>query len=117
MYSAQQIQAYLEAHRDELIECRHQLHRHPEIGLELPKTQAFIVSKLESFGVDEIHTDVADSAVIAVIHGKSKSDKWIGIRADMDALPLKEDSGATYASVVEGRAHSCGHDGHMTVAL
>lgn len=117
MYTAQQIQAYLEAHRDELIECRHQLHRHPEIGLELPKTQAFIVSKLESFGVDEIHTDVADSAVIAVIHGKSKSDKWIGIRADMDALPLKEDSGATYASVVEGRAHSCGHDGHMTVAL
>lgn len=117
MYSAQQIQAYLEAHRDELFECRHQLHRHPEIGLELPKTQAFIVSKLESFGVDEIHTDVADSAVIAVIHGKSKSDKWIGIRADMDALPLKEDSGATYASVVEGRAHSCGHDGHMTVAL
>lgn len=81
MYTAQQIQAYLEAHQDELFECRHHLHRHPEIGLDLPQTQAFIVSKLKAFGVDEIHTDIADSAIVAVIHGKNKTDKWIGIRA------------------------------------
>ena len=117
MYNAQDVQAYLNEHFDEIVDCRHHLHQYPEIGLELPQTAAYIESELKKYGVDEIHKDFGCSALLAVIHGKTKSEKWIGIRADMDALPLKEESGLQYASVNENRAHSCGHDGHMSVAL
>ena len=117
MYSAHAVQAYLNERFDEIVDCRHHLHQYPEIGLELPQTAAYIESELKKYGVDEIHKDFGCSALLAVIHGKTKSEKWIGIRADMDALPLKEESGLQYASVNENRAHSCGHDGHMSVAL
>ena len=117
MYSAQEIQQFLSEKSAQLNACRHHLHQHPEIGLQLPETSAFIEKELRSYGVDEIHKGFGSSALVAVIHGKKKSDKWIGLRADMDALPLLEQSGAEYASVNEKRAHSCGHDGHMTVAL
>ena len=117
MYSAQEIQQFLSEKSAQLNACRHHLHQHPEIGLQLPETSAFIEKELRSYGVDEIHKGFGSSALVAVIHGKKKSDKWIGLRADMDALPLLEQSGAEYASVNEKKAHSCGHDGHMTVAL
>ena len=117
MYSAQEIQQFLSEKSAQLNACRHHLHQHPEIGLQLPETSAFIEKELRSYGVDEIHKGFGSSALVAVIHGKKKSDKWIGMRADMDVLPLLEQSGAEYASVNEKRAHSCGHDGHMTVAL
>ena len=117
MYSACEIQSYLSEHVDELMQSRHHLHRHPEIGLELPETAEFIKSKLRDFGVDEIHTGFGSTAVVAVIHGNQKGDRWVGLRADMDALPLNEQTGLDYASVNEKKAHSCGHDGHMTVAL
>ena len=117
MYCAQEIQSFLSNCAEELKACRHYLHQHPETGLELPETAAFIEKELRSYGVDEIHKGFGSSALVAVIHGKKKSDKWVGLRTDMDALPLAEQSGVEYTSVNEKRAHSCGHDGHMTVAL
>lgn len=117
MYTAQEIQSYLHAQVDELTAIRHHLHQHPEIGLQLTETEAFIEKELLSYGVDEIHKGFGSSALVAVIHGKMKGRGWIGLRADMDALPLVEQSGTQYSSVNPKRAHSCGHDGHMTVAL
>ncbi len=117
MYSASDIQSYLSEHLNELVQCRHYLHQHPEIGLQLPKTAEFIEKELRSYGVDEVHTGFGSTAVVAIIHGKQKGQHWIGIRADMDALPLSEQSALEYASVNESKAHSCGHDGHMAVAL
>ena len=117
MYTDQEIYAYLSDCSETLKACRHHLHRHPEVGLQLPQTAAFIEKELISYGVDEIHKGFGSSAIVAVIHGKKAAPCWIGLRADMDALPLTEESHLEYASVNENRAHSCGHDGHMTVAL
>lgn len=117
MYTASEIQSYLSDCSEALKVCRHHLHRHPEVGLQLLQTAAFIEKELLSYGVDEIHKGFDSSAIVAVIHGKKKAPHWVGLRADMDALPLREASGTEYASVNENRAHACGHDGHMTVAL
>lgn len=117
MYSSQEIQSYLSECSEDLKTCRHHLHRHPEVGLDLPQTAAFIEKELMAYGVDEIHKGFGSTALVAVIHGKNPGKHWIGLRADMDALPLTEQSHVEYASVNENRAHACGHDGHMTVAL
>lgn len=77
MYSAQEIQQFLSEQAAQLNACRHHLHQHPEIGLQLPETSAFIEKELRSYGVDEIHKGFGSSALVAVIHGKKKSDKWI----------------------------------------
>ena len=73
MYSAHAVQAYLNERFDEIVDCRHHLHQYPEIGLELPQTAAYIESELKKYGVDEIHKDFGCSALLAVIHGKTKS--------------------------------------------
>ena len=95
---------------------RQHIHSNPELGFECYKTADFVVSKLEEFGVDEIHSKIAKSGVVALIKGKSPG-KTIGLRADMDALPLSEVLNHPYKSKVPGVMHACGHDGHTTMLL
>jgi amidohydrolase len=100
----------------EMTEWRQFLHQHPELGLDCFKTAEFVVEKLESFGIKEIHSGLARTGVVAIIEGQGPG-RTIGLRADMDALPMDDLSGAEYASTVPGMAHTCGHDGHTTMLL
>jgi hippurate hydrolase len=95
---------------------RHWLHRHPELRFDLPETAAYVVARLREFGVDEIHEGIAGSGIVAVIEGQG-AGPVIGLRADMDALPITEETGTGYASETPGRMHACGHDGHMVMLL
>ncbi len=102
---------------DDMTAWRRQLHTKPEIGFDCHGTAAFVVERLREFGITEIETGVAESGVVAVIEGRGKSDAVIGLRADMDALPIEEATGVEYASDVPGAMHACGHDGHTTMLL
>ncbi len=95
---------------------RQHLHAHPELSLECHQTAAFVVGKLREFGITEIHEGIATSGVVAIIEGQG-AGPTIGLRADMDALPIHETTGVPYASQTPGVAHSCGHDGHTTILL
>ncbi len=101
---------------DEMKGWRHWLHANPEIGLECHATAAYVAGRLKEFGVDEVHERIGVSGVVAVIEGQGEGPT-IGLRADMDALPMQERTGLDYASTVEGRMHACGHDGHTTMLL
>ncbi len=101
---------------DEMAGWRRHLHMHPELSLECFETAAFVVSQLRSFGVDEIHEGIATSGVVGVIEGRGPGPVT-GLRADMDALPMEEGTGAEWASTVPGRMHACGHDGHTSMLL
>ena len=97
---------------------RHDLHRHPEIGLQEHRTSALVADRLRGFGVDEVVTGIATTGVVGVIHGRQEAPgKAIGLRADMDALPILEETGLPYASQTPGVMHACGHDGHTTMLL
>ena len=97
---------------------RHDIHRHPELLYEVHRTAATVAEKLRSFGIDEVVTGVGRTGVVGVIKGRqSGSGKVVGIRADMDALPLRESTGKPYASTVDGLMHACGHDGHTAMLL
>ena len=101
---------------DDMTAWRRHLHMHPELSLECHNTAAFVVGKLEDFGVDEIHPGWATSGVVAIINGKGQGPTT-ALRADMDALPMEEKTGAEWASTIPGRMHACGHDGHTTMLL
>lgn len=105
-----------EAMADEIIEIRRDIHRHPELGQELPRTSQLVTDKLKEFGVDEVLHPVS-TAVIGVIHGTRGPGKCVGLRCDMDALPVKEETGLPFSSVIEGRMHACGHDLHTAMML
>ena len=100
----------------EMKEWRRHLHRHPEIGFECHQTAAYIVDRLREIGVDQIETGIAQSGVVALIKGRD-AGPVIGLRADMDALPITELTGVGHASTVPGKMHACGHDGHVTMLL
>lgn len=100
----------------ELTTWRRTLHQTPELGLDCFKTAAFVTEQLKSFGVTEIHSGLARSGLVAIIEGR-KPGRTIGLRADMDALPMDDLSGTDHASQVPGMAHTCGHDGHTTMLL
>ena len=102
--------------QDELTEWRRHLHERPELGFEEVETSAFVADKLRAFGCDEVHTGIARTGVVAVIRG-GRGGPAIGLRADMDALPIDEASGAAWTSRNPGRMHACGHDGHTTMLL
>ena len=100
----------------EMAEWRQHLHRHPELGFACHKTAAFVAERLRDFGVDEIHEGIAESGIVAIIAGQGDGPT-IGLRADMDALPITEETGLPYASATPGVMHACGHDGHTTMLL
>ncbi|WP_204114083.1 M20 aminoacylase family protein [Shimia biformata] len=95
---------------------RRHLHAHPELTFDCHETAAFVVERLKEFGVDEIHEGLAKTGVVAIINGQGDG-QTIGLRADMDALPMPETTGLPYASTVPGKMHACGHDGHTTMLL
>jgi amidohydrolase len=101
----------------EITEWRQHLHRNPEILYEVQQTAAFVADKLRGFGVDEVVEGIGQTGVVGVIRGKGAGSKTVGLRADMDALPIHEDTGLDYASEVPGKMHACGHDGHTSMLL
>ena len=101
-----------------IVKWRHDFHRNPELQYELPKTAAKVADLLRSFGCDEVVEGVGKSGVVGVIHGQvDTSRRVIGLRADMDALPIDEKSDVLYKSEVPGLMHACGHDGHTAMLL
>jgi hippurate hydrolase len=97
---------------------RRHLHAHPELLYDLDQTAAFVAERLREFGCDEIRTGIGRSGVVGVIKGrKGASGRAIGLRADMDALPIVETTNLPYRSTVPGRMHACGHDGHTAIML
>jgi amidohydrolase len=102
--------------KNEMREWRHALHQHPEICYEEVWTSDFIAKKLESFGV-EVHRGMGKTGVVGVLRGSGDSDRGIGLRADIDALPMQELNEFEHASKIPGRMHACGHDGHTTMLL
>ncbi|MEM8751246.1 MAG: M20 aminoacylase family protein [Pseudomonadota bacterium] len=102
----------------EITKWRRHLHENPELMYEVHETAAFVVDRLKEMGVDEITPGIGKTGVVAVIKGKTDtSGKVIGLRADMDALPIPEASGVDYASKNPGVMHACGHDGHTSILL
>lgn len=101
--------------QDELVRMRRDLHRIPELGKDLPLTQKYVTEKLDEFGVEYI-CNQGDSGVIAYVN-KGRPGKVIALRADMDALPILEETGVEYASTHEGKMHACGHDCHTAMLL
>ena len=95
---------------------RRHLHRIPELGLDCPETAAFVAARLREFGVDELHEGIARTGLVAILEGRG-AGPTIGLRADMDGLPIVEATGADHASANPGRMHACGHDGHTTMLL
>jgi hippurate hydrolase len=100
----------------EMTAWRHDLHQHPELAFQEVRTAGVVASKLREFGVDEVVTGIAGTGVVGVIHGQGPGAA-IGLRADMDALPILEESGVAHASASPGVMHACGHDGHTTMLL
>jgi len=102
----------------EIAEWRQDLHAHPELMYDVNRTAASVADKLKAFGCDEVVTGIGRTGVVGVIKGrKSATDKVIGLRADMDALPIEEATGLPYKSTVPGKMHACGHDGHTAMLL
>lgn len=109
------MEAYFQNMVEELRQIRRDLHKIPELGLKEYKTSAYIREKLEGFGITELETWL-ETGVVAVIRGKGKKEA-VAFRADMDALPVTEQTGCDFTSEYVGCMHACGHDGHVTVLL
>ena len=101
----------------EIAGWRRDIHMHPELRFEEHRTSAFVADKLKSFGCDEVVSGIGQTGVVAVIKGKQGGDRVVGFRADMDALPIHEITGAEHASKTPGKMHACGHDGHTAMLL
>ncbi|CCD85697.1 Hippurate hydrolase [Bradyrhizobium sp. ORS 285] len=96
---------------------RRDFHQHPELQYEVHRTAARVAELLTSFGVDEVVTGIGRTGVVGVIRGRQPSERVIGLRADMDALPLQETRDIPHKSTIPGRMHACGHDGHTAMLL
>ena len=101
---------------DDMTAWRRHLHANPEIQFDCHQTAAFVAERLREFGVDDIHQGIATSGVVAIINGQG-AGPTMGLRADMDALPMDELTELPHASTVPGKMHACGHDGHTTMLL
>ncbi|MBR0826789.1 amidohydrolase [Bradyrhizobium manausense] len=103
---------------DEMAAWRHDFHENPELLYEVHRTAGIVADKLRAFGCDEVVTGIGKTGVVGVIRGrKTGSGRTIGLRADMDALPILEAANVPYASKVPGKMHACGHDGHTAMLL
>ena len=106
------------AFADEIAAWRHDLHAHPELQYDVHRTAGFVADKLREFGCDEVATGIGRTGVVGVIRGRVHgSNRAIGLRADMDALPIAEVRDLPYRSTVPGKMHACGHDGHTAMLL
>ncbi|MBY3122433.1 M20 aminoacylase family protein [Rhizobium laguerreae] len=103
--------------QDEVAEWRRHIHARPELLFAVENTAAFVAEKLKEFGVDEIVTGIGRTGVVGLIKGKGEGSRTVGLRADMDALPLTEITGRPWASKTPGKMHACGHDGHTAMLL
>ena len=101
----------------EIKEWRRDFHAHPELRYDVHRTARSVAEKLKSFSCDEVVPGIGRTGVVGVIHGRKTGSKVIGLRADMDALPLEEETGLPYKSTVPGKMHACGHDGHTAMLL
>ncbi len=100
---------------EQFIQTRHAIHAHPELGADVPDTAKLVADLLNEWGY-ETHTGIGGHGVVGVLK-KGTSQRCIGIRADMDALPIQEETGLPYASKIDGHMHACGHDGHTAILL
>ncbi|MFX0541357.1 M20 aminoacylase family protein [Roseovarius sp. S4756] len=108
---------FAETHAD-ITAWRRDIHANPELMFDTHRTSALVEQKLREFGCDEVVTGLGRTGVVGVIKGRaSASGKVVGLRADMDALPIHETTGAAYSSTVPGAMHACGHDGHTAMLL
>lgn len=121
-----EIDRLISQHEGELVELRHHLHANPELSNREEKTAALVAKQLRSFGLDEVRTGIAGHGVVGVLRGGLPGDRVIALRADMDALPIRETSGVEFASTVVDEtypggpfpvAHACGHDCHVAAVL
>ena len=101
---------------NDMAKWRRHLHQNPELGRDCYKTAEYIQERLKEFGITEIHARFASTGIVAIFEGQT-SGRTIGLRADMDALPITENTGMPYSSKNEGVMHACGHDGHTTMLL
>ena len=101
----------------EITAWRRDLHAHPELQYDVHRTAASVADKLKSFGCDEVVTGIGRTGVVGVIRGRKPGAKVVGLRADMDALPIEEATTVPYKSTVPGKMHACGHDGHTAMLL
>lgn len=102
----------------DMVAWRHDFHRHPEIMYDLPRTSGRVAELLQGFGVDSLETGIGRTGVVATIKGRTDTKgRVVALRADMDALPIHEITGAEYASTVPNAMHACGHDGHTSMLL
>jgi hippurate hydrolase len=103
---------------EQIVAWRHDFHRHPELLYDVQNTASKVAALLGSFGLDEVATGIGRTGVVGVLHGRGPGGgKVVGLRADMDALPIQEETGKDYESAITGRMHACGHDGHMAMLL
>ena len=105
----------INAYAAELTEIRRDIHAHPELGFQETRTSDLVAAKLREWGIT-VHRDVGGTGLVGVLR-KGNGSRSIGLRADMDALPIIEDTGVAHASTTKGVMHACGHDGHTTMQL
>jgi amidohydrolase len=107
---------YLRRWHAELTDVRRDLHAHPELGFEEHRTARIVCERLTAYGIEH-HAGVGRTGVVAVIPGRADNGRSVGLRADMDALPMQEENDFAHKSRYDGRMHGCGHDGHTTMLL
>ncbi|MGF7006552.1 M20 aminoacylase family protein [Aminobacter sp. BE322] len=103
--------------QEEIAGWRRHLHQKPELNFDVFETADFVTAKLKEFGCDEVVTGLGKTGVVGLIRGSLGTGGVVGLRADMDALPIEEITGKPYASKVPGKMHACGHDGHTAMLL
>lgn len=106
----------IDAFADELTAIRRDIHAHPEIGFEEVRTSGIVAEKLSQWGI-EVHRGIGRTGVVGILEGRGGPGRRIGLRADMDALPMDETTNLPFRSTIPGRFHGCGHDGHTTMLL
>ncbi len=107
---------HIGTYSDELTALRRDLHAHPELGFEETRTAGIVAKLLEQFGCT-VHRGVGGTGVVGILQGRTDNGRRIGLRADMDALPIEEETNLPYRSTKPGVMHACGHDGHTTMLL
>ena len=103
--------------KEEATRWRRDFHENPELLYEVHRTAGIVAAKLKEFGCDEVVEGIGKTGVIGVIHGRKSSSKVVGLRADMDALPIEEETNLPHRSKTSGTMHACGHDGHTAMLL